>query len=186
MPLARLQAPFDHPDWLFELKYDGFRALAYVDNGGVQLVSRKGNVYKSFANLCAALAQTLSPAILDGEIVHLGSDGRPQFYDLLRRRSPQQFVAFDVLWHDGQDLRNHPLIERKKILRRIVPKETPSLLYSDYIEAQGVAMFRRVCEMDLERDRCQAEGRPLHARRNHVGEDQESALFADRRTARIV
>jgi bifunctional non-homologous end joining protein LigD len=89
MPLARLQAPFDHPDWLFELKYDGFRALAYVDNGGVQLVSRKGNVYKPFANLCAALAQTLSPAVLDGEIVHMGADGRPQFYDLLKRRSPQ-------------------------------------------------------------------------------------------------
>jgi bifunctional non-homologous end joining protein LigD len=150
MPLARLPVPFDHPDWLFELKYDGFRALAYVDNGNVQFVSRKGNIYKSFANLCAALAQTLTHAVLDGEIVNIGSDGKPQFYDLLTRRSPQQFVAFDVLWHDGRDLRNLPLIERKRILRRIIPKETPCLLYADYIEARGVAMFRRVCEMDLE------------------------------------
>jgi len=87
MPLARLHVPFDHPDWLFELKYDGFRALVYVDNANVQLVSRKGNVYKSFAKLCAAFAQTLSPPVLNGEIVYMGADGRPHFYDLLRRRS---------------------------------------------------------------------------------------------------
>ena len=55
-----------------------------------------------------------------------------KFYDLLRRHSPQQFVAFDVLWHDGRDLRNMPLVERKRILRRIIPKDAPSL-YSDYI-----------------------------------------------------
>lgn len=72
MSLARLPVPFDHPDWLFELKYDGFRALAYVDDSKVQLVSRKGNIYKSFTHFRKALAQTLPPAVLDGEIVHGG------------------------------------------------------------------------------------------------------------------
>lgn len=52
MPLAELRAPFDHPDWLFEVKYDGFRALAYLELGTVRLVSRKGKVYKSFPALC--------------------------------------------------------------------------------------------------------------------------------------
>src|SRR5690242_8840066 len=52
MPLARLHAPFDHPDWIYELKWDGFRALAYVNNGQAQLVSRKQNACKSFGNLC--------------------------------------------------------------------------------------------------------------------------------------
>ena len=87
MPLARLDAPFDHPDWIFELKYDGFRDLAYVEDRTAWLVSRKGNVYKSFPDLAAAIAGALPVrnAILDGEIVPLAQDGVPQFYDLLRR-----------------------------------------------------------------------------------------------------
>ena len=60
MPLARLHAPFDHPAWLFELKFDGFRALAYVDHGRVRLVSRKGNAYKSFSGLCDSIAFELA------------------------------------------------------------------------------------------------------------------------------
>jgi hypothetical protein len=55
MPLAERRQPFDHPNWLFEVKYDGFRALAYMERGAVRLVSRKGNTYKSFPTLCQAL-----------------------------------------------------------------------------------------------------------------------------------
>src|SRR5689334_118269 len=76
------------------LKYDGFRADTYIQCGSVSLVSRKGNAYKSFPKLSrdiGACIQVLD-AVLDGEIVHLDSDGRPQFYPLLRRRAPQQFV----------------------------------------------------------------------------------------------
>jgi bifunctional non-homologous end joining protein LigD len=67
----QLRAPFDHPDWLFEVKYDGFRALAYLEGGSVRLVSRKGNTYRSFPALCQSLAVCLSvnDAVLDGEIV---------------------------------------------------------------------------------------------------------------------
>jgi len=119
MPLARLHAPFDHPNWLFELKYDGFRALAYVTPQRCELISRKGNVYKSFRTLSAGIANALAcEAILDGEIVHLDAEGKPQFYDLLRRRSPQYFVAFDLLWLRGRDLRMLPLIERRTRPRR--------------------------------------------------------------------
>ena|SRR5438046_2376523 len=130
MPLARLRAAFDQRDWLFELKYDGFRVLAYINAGTARLVSRRGNTYKSFQNLCTSLAATLpvENAVLDGEVVHLDGEEKPQFYDLLRRRSPQQFVTFEVLWRDGRDLRSLPLIERKKILRRIVPQESSCLL----------------------------------------------------------
>jgi ATP-dependent DNA ligase len=94
MPLAVLAEPFDHPDWLFEVKYDGFRALAYIELGRTRLVSRKGNAYKSFNILCGAIGETLRVrnAILDGEIVHLEAAGKPQFYSLLHRRSPQQLV----------------------------------------------------------------------------------------------
>lgn len=72
--------------WIFELKRDGFRALAYVNEHETRLVSRHGNIYKRFIELAAAIHIELDcEAILDGEIVCLDSDGRPQFYDLLRR-----------------------------------------------------------------------------------------------------
>jgi len=152
MPLKVLREPFDHPDWLFEIKYDGFRALAYFEEGSVRLVSRKGNVYKSFDTLCGNMAQSIrvQNAILDGEIVHVDAAGKPLFYPLLRRRSPQQFVAFDVLWLNGRDLRKTPLSERKRILRSVVPAGSTTVLFADHIDANGTELFRAVCDQDLE------------------------------------
>ena len=82
MPLARFDAPFEHPDWIFEPKLDGFRALAYVEGGACRLVSRNWNAFKTFEPLVQAISQELSgrSAILDGEIVRPGPDGRPMFY----------------------------------------------------------------------------------------------------------
>ena len=78
MPLASLHAPFDHQDWIFELKYDGFRALGYVDSGLCWLVSRRGTAYKSFPQLSAAIGAAIpGQAVLDGEIVHLDAQGKP-------------------------------------------------------------------------------------------------------------
>ena len=76
MPLARLHAPFEHPDWIFEPKMDGFRAVLYLDGGSARLISRKGNTFKSFPQLTLALATALpvKNAILDGEIVHVGPE----------------------------------------------------------------------------------------------------------------
>jgi bifunctional non-homologous end joining protein LigD len=110
----RVREPFDHPESIFEPKLDGFRALAYIENGLCRLVSRRGHVYKAFPNLAAALAATLDgrSAILDGELICLGRDGRPLFYDLMFRRAQPVFYAFDLLWLDGQDLRDLPLLER--------------------------------------------------------------------------
>jgi bifunctional non-homologous end joining protein LigD len=151
MPLARLPVPFDHPDWLFELKYDGFRALAYVDHGQVRMVSLKRNIYKSFSGLCNGIASELAErtAVLDGEIVYLDGDGRPQFYSLLRRRGPQQFAAFDLLWLDGRDLRMLPLVERKRRLRGILHGSN-CLLYVDHLERTGSDFHRVACDHDLE------------------------------------
>jgi ATP-dependent DNA ligase len=93
MPLARLPEPFDHPHWVFELKYDGFRSLAYVERGRVRLASRNASTFKTFPELTAAIGPALAckDAVLDGEIVHLGSDGKPQFYTLMRRHGAQHF-----------------------------------------------------------------------------------------------
>src|SRR5689334_6429304 len=96
MRLAVRREPFDHPDWLYELKFDGFRALAFIESGSCRLVSRNAHVYKSFPALCASLAQLPREAILDGEIVCLDREGRPQFDKLFYRRGEPYFYAFDV------------------------------------------------------------------------------------------
>src|SRR5215471_16155500 len=110
MPLTWRREPFDHPERIFEIKHDGFRALAYLENGTERLVSRKGNVYKSFEQLRHNLAAELKArdAILDGEIVHVREDGRADFLSLIRRRRPCRFYAFDLLQLNGQDLRDRP------------------------------------------------------------------------------
>jgi bifunctional non-homologous end joining protein LigD len=102
--IQRKQA-FDDPDFIYELKYDGFRALANITLSGCDLISRRGNVYKSFAPLRESLRTVNCEAIIDGEIVVLDKTGRAQFYELLRRRGQPVFYAFDCLMHQGQDLR---------------------------------------------------------------------------------
>lgn len=93
LPLSRRPEPFSHTDWLFEVKYDGFRALAHLDPSGVRLVSRNGNRFASFTDLCASLEMFLKAkhAVLDGEIVCLDENGHSRFNELLFRR--QQLIA---------------------------------------------------------------------------------------------
>ena len=97
------------------MKFDGFRALAYVDDGHCELVSRKGHTYKRFQDLAQGIATDLNAAnaVLDGEIVCLDDQGRSQFYDLMFHRGKPYFYAFDLLYVDGVDLRELPLVERK-------------------------------------------------------------------------
>jgi bifunctional non-homologous end joining protein LigD len=152
MPLARRTDPFDHPDWLFELKYDGFRALAYVTPGAAVLVSRTGHVYRQFGELCDGLKLDVNAdeAVLDGEIVCFDQDGRPLFNELLFRRGFPSFVAFDALRVNGQDLREGPLLERKQVLSAVVPKGSPFVLSAQHVAGRGRDLFRLVCEQDLE------------------------------------
>jgi len=151
MPLKRHKEPFSHPDWLFELKQDGFRALAFVQNGTCRLVSRNGNTFKSFEVLREAIPKEISAktAVLDGEIVCLGSDGRSQFNELLFRRGEPRFFAFDLLWCDGKELRYDALHDRKRQLRSLI-REKDQLLYCDHIETHGEKLFAKACELDLE------------------------------------
>jgi bifunctional non-homologous end joining protein LigD len=150
--LARSLEPFDHADWLFELKHDGFRSLAYIEDGKCRLVSRHKNTYKSFQTLRVALAGLQAEsAILDGEIVCLDSEGCSQFKELLYRRGRAVFFAFDLLWLDGVDLRQTPLIERKKKLRKLVERSKCSeMLYAQHIEGSGKLLFEEVLERNLE------------------------------------
>ena len=147
MRLTQHAKPFDHPEWLFEVKFDGFRSLAYIDAGKCELVSRKGITYKRFRQLREQIKLEHS-AILDGEIVCLDDQGRSQFYDLMYNRGEPHFYAFDILWLDGEDLRDRPLSERKSVLKELV--DGSSILYLDHIQEHGVALFEKCLELDLE------------------------------------
>jgi bifunctional non-homologous end joining protein LigD len=141
--LSRRAKPFDSPDWLFELKHDGFRGLAFVENGQCRLISRNGHAFTKFGELCTSIAESIraETAIIDGEIVCLDGSGRSVFNDLMfRRRSGADcyFYAFDLLAVAGEDLRGLPLVERKRRLRKLVPRKKSRLLYES------------VCQMDLE------------------------------------
>src|SRR5262245_57468067 len=104
MPLTRVREPFDDPAWIYEPKVDGFRALAFVDRGRCRLVSRNGHSFKGWPGLATAIATSnrAESAILDGEVVCLDADGRPNFKALLFRRAEPVLYAFDLLMLDGQ------------------------------------------------------------------------------------
>jgi len=149
--LSRRAEPFDSSDFIYEIKHDGFRALACLHAGEFQLVSRNGNVFRGFKELSQWIGHRLKiDAILDGEIVVLDQYGRSQFNDLLFRRGALYFYAFDLLSLNGEDLRGLPLIERKARLRKLIRRGRSRLLYVDYIHERGCELFRRICELDLE------------------------------------
>jgi bifunctional non-homologous end joining protein LigD len=151
-PLTR-RDQFDHPDYLFELKYDGFRALLFIENGRCKLASRNGMTFASFSILASSIGSSINRnAVIDGEIVCLDSNGCPQFNDLLFHRGDPCFFAFDILSRDGHDLRLNALVDRKAELRRLLSRAPMSsrIRYADHIEGNGSSFFELICQRDLE------------------------------------
>jgi bifunctional non-homologous end joining protein LigD len=153
MRLRLVRKPFDHPDYIFELKHDGFRAVAYIDRGDCRLISRnlKSLLFKSLRASLAAIDVT--DAILDGEIIVLNRNGVSQFNSLLSRKNEDAavFYAFDLLWLNGTDLRQQPLVERKQQLRTLVSRsKCERLLYAQHIDGAGKQFFAEICRRDLE------------------------------------
>jgi bifunctional non-homologous end joining protein LigD len=160
-----INEPFDSPDWLFEIKWDGYRAVAFLEDGKVRLVSRNQNELTPRYPELKDLAKSVKArsAILDGEVVALDEQGRPSF-SLMQQRTgfrpggrraaanadvPVLYYAFDLLYLDGYDLRQLPLEERKKKLAAILVTGD-SLRYSDHYERQGKALFEIAREKGLE------------------------------------
>jgi bifunctional non-homologous end joining protein LigD len=174
MPLLKRTAPFDDDDWLFELKYDGFRALAVIERGRAQLLSRNGHPFASFSSLAESISDSLPNvrAVIDGEICSLDRHGRPQFKNLMfRRGNPPCFFAFDLLTCDGKDLRTERLLDRKQELRRLLAKTPFPVRYTEHVEGSGTALFQRVCQLDLEGIVAKQKFGP------YVGEREHSTWF---------
>jgi bifunctional non-homologous end joining protein LigD len=149
--LSRRPEPFDSDDYIFELKIDGFRSLAYIENGQCDLVSRNGNTFRNFKDLALWIGENLrvESAVLDGEIACVDDSGRSVFNDLLFRRRECVFIAFDLLFLNGEDLQELPLVERKARLKQLLRRKRSPVLYVDHIEARGRQFFEKVCELDL-------------------------------------
>jgi bifunctional non-homologous end joining protein LigD len=164
---TRIPTAFDDPDFVWELKHDGFRALAYIESRSCRLISRKNIVYKSFTRLADSLGKLrIRDAILDGELVWLDQDGRSLFMDLMRRRTRDAlYYVFDLLWLDGQDLRPLPLLDRKAALRQILKlSKVPALLYADHVEGIGTSFYKAVCGKDCEGVVCKHKLAPYSAK----------------------
>ena len=134
------------------MKYDGYRGLLYVEHGNPRLISRNGRTMKRFSTLAWALVPLIDAeaAILDGEIITKDASGRPIFLDLMRRPNDASYVAFDLLWVDGQDLRRKPLLERKLALARLLPRGKPLIEEALYVADRGLKLYQLVQNHDLE------------------------------------
>ena len=148
-----VREPFDRPGWLFELKWDGFRAIAEIDRTGVKLHSRNQKEFKKrFSLIAEALANLKKAAILDGEIVALDDHGHSRF-EWLVNRGPQKgtlvYYIFDLLKLGYVDLRGKLLQHRKKLLEKLL-KGNPRLLYVEHMEREGLAMFAGALALGLE------------------------------------
>ncbi len=139
-------------DWIFEMKFDGYRALAAVAGDQVRIYTRNANDWTTqFASLVKPLSKlTKGSALVDGEIIAF-KDGKSDFSalkDALSTGAPLTFFAFDLLEENGEDLRRLPLIERKERLRKLIGKrsESDAIHFSDHIRGQGPAFYKAMCE----------------------------------------
>lgn len=160
MLATTVDQPFDREDWIFEIKWDGYRAVAEIDESGVALYSRNlkdftgkfGVVTRDLQQLIDAARIHGRTLVLDGEIVALDEHGRPSFGRLQNAESHQDrliYYVFDLLFVDGYDIRKLPLIERKEILQAVLP-ELPHVRYCAHIERTGKDFFAAAAAQNLE------------------------------------
>ncbi|RZJ65945.1 MAG: DNA ligase D [Flavobacterium sp.] len=146
---------FDNDDWLFETKFDGYRALAEIEDKKCRLVSRNGISFNKKYPEIVALLEGVSPnMILDGEIVIEDDKGKSRFqwlqnHDENPDRGTMKFYVFDILYFGNYDLRSLDLLQRKKILKAILPKKK-NIIFSDHIVGDGIKAFKKAEKEDGE------------------------------------
>src|SRR6195952_1843271 len=137
-------APFDDPEWIFEDKYDGFRMVSEIRGGKVALYSRNGKIIShSYVEVARALEGVKDDAVIDGELVAIGKDGVSHFQLLqnaLCHEAKLLYCAFDLIFENAADLRKQPLLERKKRLKAILPRDK-LIAFSAHRKGDGTKFF---------------------------------------------
>ena len=168
-------APLDAHDWIFELKFDGYRILARCDGKQVALITRNGNDWThKLPTLHAALQKLgLPPGWYDGEIVVNGADGRPDFGALQRAFDAETtseilYYLFDVPFFDGHDLRGQPVEARRALLQQLLQSlpTSPLVRFSDALDAAPRQLLAHACKLGLEGVIGKRRGSPYVTRRS--------------------
>jgi len=153
--LAKLHdKAFDDPNWIFEIKWDGYRAIAEINGKNSRLYSRNGLSFeKNYPLVVAALSHIQHNCILDGEIVALDDNGVPRF-QLLQQYGmegdvPLRYYVFDLLSLDGKSTEGLPLRDRKELLKKLLP-ENDTIIYCDHVAEDGINFFKEVKKVGLE------------------------------------
>jgi bifunctional non-homologous end joining protein LigD len=147
------QHPPRGPGWAHELKHDGYRLQIHVLDGRVRLYTMNGADWTKRYPLIVEEAKRIKlPAILDAEVVYVGSDGAADFDMLHSRRKDFAAIAcaFDLLMLNGADLRRKPYLERKAALKKVLRHTSGGIQYVEHVEGDGADMFEAICKLGLE------------------------------------
>ncbi|MFD0795239.1 DNA ligase D [Mucilaginibacter litoreus] len=147
--------PFDDPDWVYEVKWDGYRALGFVNKGEVQLLSRNNKSFnEKYYPLTTLLQDWKINVVVDGEILVLNDKGVSNFGALQNWRSEADgelvYYIFDILWYEGKNLMDLPLTEREAIMREVVPTDDDRIRLSQTFKANGIEFFEAASKIGLE------------------------------------
>lgn len=148
------EQPFDDKDWIYEVKWDGYRILAYLKDGKVKLKSRNGQDYTEiFASIADELSNLKTDCILDGEMVVVDDRGRSNFGGIQNyqktKKGDLRYYIFDVPYADGRDLKSNTLVERKEIALRLI-QHLDKVSLSDHIWERGKDFFEIAADQELE------------------------------------
>lgn len=161
--LLKQTKPFDSESYIYEMKFDGYRAIIYLDNNKITIRSRNNNdVTNLYPELASLYKCSKKKCILDGELIVMGENG-PDFFKMQKRgrmkikekikqemqNNPVIYVAFDILYYDNKDLTELPLLKRKEYLQKYI-KENDNLIISKYIAKDGKKLFNQIKKQGLE------------------------------------
>lgn len=147
--------PFDNPEWFFEVKWDGYRTLVFIDNGKVQLMSRNNKSFtKKYYPITQAFEQWKINAVMDGEILVMNNKGISNFGALQNWRSESDgelmMYVFDILWYEGKNVMNLPLKDRQAILKEVLPVDDDRIRLSQVFQESGKEFFEAAEKLGLE------------------------------------
>ena len=148
--------PFDDAGWIYEIKWDGYRAVSYLNKGDVEIQSRNNLSFTNkFKEVTNALKEWHVNAVVDGEIVAMNDEGMASFQQLQNfatrgEETHLEYYLYDILWLDGKDLTELTLLERKAILQSIMPEGNNVIKFSDHVEEKGKGFFELAIKRGLE------------------------------------